>query len=199
MFYIYKTTNLINNKIYIGQHKAEKFEPSYKGSGKIFQEALSKYGKNNFKVELIEFCNSSDQADIREKYWIAFYNSTNLEIGYNILKGGQRGSFTGCVHNEDSKSKMRESHIGKEFSEEHKRNISINKTGTHYIEGTGEKISKSLKEKYLKEKRVGLHTGYPLSAETKKKISEWHSGRKLSEETKKKMSESRIGMKYNKN
>lgn len=43
--YIYKTTNLLNGKIYVGQHKAEKFEPDkYLGSGTIFLEALQKYG-----------------------------------------------------------------------------------------------------------------------------------------------------------
>lgn len=49
--YIYKTTNLINNKIYIGQHKVkeEKIDNSYYGSGKLIIQAIKKYGKENFK------------------------------------------------------------------------------------------------------------------------------------------------------
>ena len=47
--YIYKTTNLVNGKIYIGQHKAEKFEHNaYKGSGSYFLEAYKTFGKQNF-------------------------------------------------------------------------------------------------------------------------------------------------------
>lgn len=43
--YVYKTTNIINGKMYIGQHKSEKFDESYKGSGVILTKALEKYGK----------------------------------------------------------------------------------------------------------------------------------------------------------
>ena len=51
--YIYKTTNLINGKIYIGQHKSNLFDSQYKGSGVILRKAFAKYGKENFKVEII--------------------------------------------------------------------------------------------------------------------------------------------------
>lgn len=51
--YIYKTTNLINGKIYVGQHKG-KFDRGYVGSGKILKLALTKYGKQNFLTELID-------------------------------------------------------------------------------------------------------------------------------------------------
>ena len=54
--YIYKTTNLINGKIYIGQHKSSSFDTNYYGSGKLLIKALKKYGKENFKIELIEGC-----------------------------------------------------------------------------------------------------------------------------------------------
>ena len=50
---IYKTTNLINKKIYIGQDT--KNNPNYLGSGKYFKYALKKYGKENFSKEIIEF------------------------------------------------------------------------------------------------------------------------------------------------
>ena len=55
--YIYKTTNKVNNKVYIGQHQAEIFEPDkYLGSGTLLRRAIKKYGKENFTVELIEEC-----------------------------------------------------------------------------------------------------------------------------------------------
>ena len=57
--YIYKTTNLKNGKIYIGQHVASKFEPNkYIGSGCLFKTALKYYGISYFKCELVGTCNS---------------------------------------------------------------------------------------------------------------------------------------------
>jgi len=104
--YIYKTTNLINNKIYIGQHKSEVFDETYFGSGKMITEALHKYGKNNFKCEILEWCESKQDADAKEKLHIAQNGLPNYEIGYNITKGGQLRFFTGMKHDENTKLKM---------------------------------------------------------------------------------------------
>lgn len=87
--YIYKTTNLINNKIYIGQKHSSKFlGQSYLGSGKRLKEAVNKYGKESFKVELIEEVETKEMMDEREIYWISYYHATNKEIGYNLSEGG---------------------------------------------------------------------------------------------------------------
>lgn len=106
--YIYKTTNKINNKIYIGQHKRVKFDESYFGSGRLLKKTIKKYGKENFKCEIIEWCENQNQLDEREKYWIEFYSSTNIQKGYNITQGGQSRFFTGLKHSEKSKQKMSE-------------------------------------------------------------------------------------------
>lgn len=91
--YIYKTTNLINGKIYIGQHLSEKFVGSkYLGSGIILRKAIGKYGKENFKVELLVECNTQDELDYWEQYYINYENSMDKSIGYNITKGGFGGS-----------------------------------------------------------------------------------------------------------
>ena len=57
--YIYKTTNLLSNRIYIGQCKG-KFRAHYLGSGVIIKKAVRDKGKNNFKVEVLEYCSSLD-------------------------------------------------------------------------------------------------------------------------------------------
>lgn len=89
MSIIYKVTNCINNKIYIGKSKTN--DPNYFGSGLKILFAMKKYGKNNFKKEILEECPEQD-LNTREQFWIAKYNSTNDKVGYNISKGGDGGS-----------------------------------------------------------------------------------------------------------
>ena len=86
--YIYKTTNLVNNKVYIGQHKALEKDNSYLGSGKILKQAIQKYGKGNFTNEILEWCENQDELDSKEIYYIKLYKDKGCEL-YNIAKGGQ--------------------------------------------------------------------------------------------------------------
>jgi len=108
---IYKTTNLVNNKIYIGQSK--KNNPNYYGSGILIKKAIKKYGKDNFKKEILCFCESPNDLNEQEKFWIKKFNSTDLKFGYNIEKGGADGIHT----NKREKSKYI-------FTQKHKDNIS---------------------------------------------------------------------------
>lgn len=106
--YIYKTTDLTNNKIYIGQHKSTIFNSKYLGSGVIIKRAIKEHSKNNFKVELIESCETQEDLNIKEIYYIDLYNSRDSAIGYNIVQGGQERFFTGQKHTEMTKEKMSE-------------------------------------------------------------------------------------------
>jgi hypothetical protein len=87
---IYKTTNLINGKIYVG--KDEKNNPNYFGSGKILKRAIKKYGIDNFKKETIETGINREDLNEKEKKWIKSLNS--IKNGYNILEGGTGGGMT---------------------------------------------------------------------------------------------------------
>ena len=107
--YIYKTTNLSNNKIYIGQHKSPEYDNNYFGSGNLIKLAIKKYGKQNFKNEILEECNSPEELDDRERYYINKYKSNDISIGYKISNGGQKRFFTGLKHSDESKRKMSES------------------------------------------------------------------------------------------
>lgn len=89
MYYVYKTTNLINSIIYVGLRVHE--NPccdKYLGSGKIFKLALKKYGRKNFTREILGFAKSKDELNNLEVFYIKKYDATNPEIGYNILQGG---------------------------------------------------------------------------------------------------------------
>ena len=96
MPYIYKIINTVNNKIYIGQtvnkieyRLQEHFHAAitYKDKS-VLHSAMRKYGKESFIIEVIEECEEKELSD-KEKYWTAFYNSTNRNIGYNITIGGE--------------------------------------------------------------------------------------------------------------
>lgn len=87
--YIYLTTNLINGKKYIGQHKACKISESYKGSGTLLRYAFKKYGKDNFSVSILKECSSIEDLNESEKFYIKLYDAVNRDDFYNILPGGQ--------------------------------------------------------------------------------------------------------------
>lgn len=108
---IYKITNLINNKIYIGQsiqlnkriseHKRELKNNSHYNNH--LQRAYNKYGIENFSFEIIENC-TEDELYPRENYWITFYNSQNSNSGYNnTLPLADEKKYR---HKEESKAKM---------------------------------------------------------------------------------------------
>ena len=95
--FIYKITNTINGKSYIGQTIQNVKERFYQHcatkcskvvSNMAIHRAIKKYGKSNFTVEVIEEIDSTNLND-RERYWIKYYNSYNN--GYNSTKGGQDG------------------------------------------------------------------------------------------------------------
>ena len=105
---IYKVTNLVNGKIYIGQDS--KNNPEYLGSGAIIKKAIKKYGKENFKKEIIDWSNSKNDLNTKEIFWIKEYNSTNHNIGYNITEGG--GGCLGYKPNNETLIKMRNNNVG---------------------------------------------------------------------------------------
>lgn len=90
--YIYFTENICNGRYYIGQHKAERFDSKYKGSGKLLKQAFNKYGKDKFICQLIQWCETKEDLDKSEKYWIDKCQSSSL---YNIKEGGSGGSYKG--------------------------------------------------------------------------------------------------------
>lgn len=169
--YIYKITNKINGKIYIGKRHSNcipEKDIKYMGSGIIINKSIKRYGKENFKKEILCECYNEDELNEKEKYYINLFNSRDLTIGYNITEGG-----CGNIHNEDSKLKMSRSHKGKKFTEEHKRKISESNKGKKLSEETRLKLSI-------------VNLGKIISEESKRKISEKLKGVSKSEEFKEK-------------
>lgn len=100
IYNIYKITNTINDKVYIGQTSypiAKRFREHInraKYESNIVRplySAMRKHGVENFKIELIERVKTKKLTNAREKYWINYYNSF-LGRGYNATEGGEGGS-----------------------------------------------------------------------------------------------------------
>jgi hypothetical protein len=91
---VYKTTNLVNGKSYIGKDKHN--NPNYLGSGKKLHAAIKKYGKENFKKEILEYCNTYDELRDREVFWIKKFNAALSTKFYNIAEENYGiGNFKG--------------------------------------------------------------------------------------------------------
>ena len=173
---IYRITNLINGKTYIGQHKYKKLNDEYMGSGVLIKRAIKKHGIENFKKEILySRIQYKETADDMERFAIAKERAIG-KAEYNIANGG---NGTGTVSDE-TKQKISKSRSGKPTWNKDK----------HMSEEYKIKLSMALKGKPTW--NTGKKCG-PLSEEHKRKISESEKGRKLSEETRKKMSESRKG------
>lgn len=205
--YIYKTTNLINNKIYIGQHKKSTFDNKYYGSGKLINLAIKKYGIENFKVELIDTANNLEELTKKEYYYINFYKSSYEYGNYNLLNYNEKGIFK---HNNKSKQQI-SSTLKENYNTGKMTPYWKNKHLPKYMVDcldvsnmrwytNGEKtiylsLNDSIPDGYYPG-RVS-HFGHLMSKEARQKLSEIAKGRKLSEETKQKISKSQKGKKRN--
>ena len=119
--FIYKITNKVNGKSYIGQTIQNVKERFYQHCATkcsqavlnmVIHKAITKYGKSNFTIEVIEEVESANLND-RERYWIRYYDSYNN--GYNSTEGGQDGIK--LFKNLDTESIVREYKSGKSLRE----------------------------------------------------------------------------------
>lgn len=94
--FIYKTTNLLNNKFYIGMHSTSNLKDGYIGSGTSLRHAVRKYGVNNFKLEIIEWCENREILIQREKEIITEDYINNINC-YNMKPVGT-GGFNNIEH-----------------------------------------------------------------------------------------------------
>lgn len=166
--YIYMTTNNINGRKYIGQKKSNTFlNEKYLGSGKILKQAIELYGKENFSVQLLCECESKEELDRMEIYYISKYNAKDSREFYNICKGGEAGpggdKFRGHRHTKETKELMSKNRSGEKNSN----------YGNHW----------KYNEVQLENRRKLMSgSGNPMygkkqSDETKKKISDKLKGR----------------------
>jgi len=191
--YVYKTVNTQNGKIYIGQHAREEFDPLYYGSGKLILAALRKYGRQAFKVEVLYWAETSERLDEAEIAFIAAFDSTNLDVGYNLSLGGGI-EYRGRKLSKPGLERVKELRKGR---------VGWNK-GKKMPEAQRLAMAERMKGKKFPElalqRAIKANTGRKLTEEQKKKMSlamkgkkGTRNGMKTPEETKRKQSESNKG------
>ena len=137
---IYRITNLINGKTYIGQHKYNKLDDDYMGSGTLIKRAIKKHGIENFKKEILySRIQYKETADDMERFAITKERAIG-KAEYNLADGGTGGD----VMTPETKLKMAE--IRKKYSGENHPMF-----GKHHTEETKKKISKARKGKLIGE------------------------------------------------
>jgi group I intron endonuclease len=211
-FIVYKHTNKINNKVYIGitgNSTQKRWKNGYGYSESHhphFYSAIQKYGWDNFTHEIIADNLTEEEALLLEEKLIREYDATNREKGYNTELSGIKGHYK---HTEETKKKISETqkgekgHMwGKHLTEETKRKMSEKLSGEkhpmygkHHTEETKEKLRKANSGK--NSPLYGTH----LTEEAKNHLSEikkgennYNYGKHLSEDTKEKISQKLKGI-----
>lgn len=166
---IYKITNKINGRIYIGQ-TTQPLNQRWKEHCKMtshcyaLNSAIKKYGREAFSIEVIQICENREDLNNTEKYYIDWHNCL-APNGYNLTTGGDSTKWS-----EETIKKRAASNRGKKRSEE-----------------TRKKLSLARKKRVISE-QTRLKTSLSVSGENNPMF-----GRKHSEESKRKISETKKG------
>ena len=195
MFYtIYKITNILDNKIYIGKHQTKNINDNYMGSGKLIKIAIQKYGIENFKKEILHIFDNEKDMKNKEKELVVLD-----EMSYNLCDGGKGGfgyiNRTGLNNNHKDKEAIYEKvskslsgrqlpHVSSLLKERHENGLfkktyfgsrgEIDKLAlekAHSPESNAKRI-KTYREKEHQKGEKNSQFGKPRSEETKQKIRE---------------------------
>jgi len=184
---IYKATNVLNGKVYIGQtirtllkRQAEHIRITKRNPEQYFHKAIHKYNAENFEWEVVDYASSIEELNEKEKEWIWLNYSNNSQFGYNLTEGGEGSS--GRVVSKETKlligSKSKNRFVSEEAREKHR----ISSKGRRHSEETKKVMSAKGKLR-------------SQSEEARLKNSLAHKGKKVSEESCMRQSEMRRGKK----
>lgn len=161
---IYKITNIVNSKVYIGQTRInpskERFNRHIRESKKpsltnYLHLSMRKYGKENFIFEILCSCKNLTDLSFMEKYFISLYNSNNKKFGFNLTSGGEQP-----VTNEEIKKKLSEKiknqYLNGRTPWNKGKGIKIYKSEVGFYKTIEhrKKLSISMKKRFLTEKHV---------------------------------------------
>ncbi len=167
--FIYKTTNLLSGRYYIGMHSTNDLNDGYMGSGKRLRRSLNKYGKQNHKVEILEFFESREELKKREKEIVTLNEIAKIEC-MNLAVGGGGGFISedqqkrrSIIANKARNFKMNtdlefNAFVRKKISDGIKLGYKNGRKGKNNFSWKDKKLPKKMKEKIsasLKGKGIG--------------------------------------------
>ena len=190
---VYKITNAINGKIYIGKHSTKNPYDNYMGSGLKIGQAIKKYGIENFTKEILYCFTDEKEAFLKEEEIVDFEfvkneNTYNIAVGGNMIAGswsgeknpmyGKPSAMRGKHHTQEAKDKMSKATKGKLRSQETKDKISKSKRGEK-APWYGKHLPQEIREKLSK---INSGKNNPMygkspSKETRDKLSKANSGK----------------------
>jgi len=158
--FIYKTTNLLSGKYYYGMHSTDNMEDGYLGSGRRLKYSLNKYGVENHKREIVEFCDSREKLKEREKEIVNL--NEIAKVGCMNLTVGGEGGFTPEQQRENARKSNEKQRI-------------LRETNPEWWDNKLKNMSKGQKKSY-EDGREKIYfydwSGKNHSEETKKKIGD---------------------------
>lgn len=178
---VYLTTNLVNDKFYIGVHSTYNLEDGYLGSGIAILRAIKKYGKKSFKQQILFYCLNADDAYNIEKNIVDYYFINNCKT-YNLVLGGDHDR-TGRRYSIEARSKMSKTRIEKGVAKGQNNNGSKTKMSDEKRKEKAQKANATKRN----------HGPYIITAETRMKLSMASKGKPKphTEEQKRKLREHR--------
>lgn len=184
--YVYEIVNTINNKRYVGIHKASSSDyvnDGYWGSGLLIKQAISKYGIDMFEKSILDVFPTYEEALLLEAS-IVDDDFVNDPTTYNICRGGQGGFVE---RSPETCERIRQALTGRTLSDEHKAKL------RHAKSGDKNPMYGRTHTQESREKMSNANTGKKISVETRQKVSKSLTGRKHTDETKQKMSAAKKG------
>ena len=200
-YYIYEVTNLVNGKTYIGQHITDNLEDGYLGSGKALKAAIKKYGRDNFRKEVLVFANGPASLNFLERCMVPLWWA-ELPTNYNLVEGGGNGARMTA----EARKKISIGRKGKKFGpmpEAQRLAMSARMKGKQpphlakLIKENHPRLGKS----HTPESRAKMSANHlgkkmpPRSEKHCRKISEYMKGRAVSEDTARKIGDANRGKK----
>ena len=169
MFYtIYKITNNLNGKFYIGKHQTKDLNDGYMGSGRLIRRAIQKYGKSNFTKEILHVFQTEEEMNAKEKELVVI-----SEQSYNLCEGG-KGGF-GYINQNELWNYPKHAEIAKENRKIGTKNLQLLMQNSNWKQEWSANISNSLLIKTHQAGYIHHWVGRNHSLETKRKIGEANS------------------------
>ncbi len=204
-YIIYETTNLINGKKYAGAHETIDLDDNYMGSGKLLKQAIKKYGKDNFKREILSFWDdSASMYDAESEYvneeYVARDDTYNLKVGgeggwdhlknkISVYDNDNNIILISCDDERWLSGQFIHVNSGRTMSDENVEKLSIRLKSIKRTDEWCNKISKSLYgKKHTIERRLN-------NSKAQRGEKHHNYGKKCSEETRRKMSIAQRGVK----